>query len=313
MPGIVLLGPQRHTQLLVEAMSMLGVSGPCAAITAGWQEREAEVDELNQVVGQQTSNLLLHERAEAIFRDDTLFREAHRAHQEQLKMLQDIYKNRLLDLQKSVSRMLQSRTKKPQLYDLEIDHGMALIRNLDEHHYARLRQINDAFDQRWQPAERSDIAQHREELRAMIEPCDTIFISGGHVAVLLNRIRMFGLEDMLASKAIVAWSAGAMVLSKRIVLFHDTPPQGFGHAEVFESGLDLIGNIIPLPHARTRLKLDDAERVSLFARRFNEEQCITLDQNSGLVLNEGKILKSRSNTFRLLEKGALESLEATWH
>lgn len=313
MPGIVLLGPQRHKQLLVEAMSTLGVTGPCAAITAGWQEREAEVDELNHVVGQQTSNLLLHERAEMIFREDTLFREAHRAHQEQLKMLQDIYKTRLRDLQKSIQSLIQTRNKKPQLYDAEIEHGMEMVRQLDLHHYARLGEINQDFEQRWQPCERSDIRHHREELEAIIDPCDCIFISGGHVAVLLNRIRLFGLERLLASKSIVAWSAGAMILSKRIVLFHDTPPQGFGHAEVFEGGLDLIGNIIPLPHARTRLKLEDAVRVSLFARRFNSERCITLDENSGIVLDQGQIVKSRSNTFRLLEKGTLESLEATWH
>lgn len=313
MPGIVLLGPQRHKQLLVEAMSMLGVAGPCAAITAGWQEREAEVDELNQVVGQQTSNLLLHERAEAIFRDDTLFREAHRAHQERLKMLQDIYKVRLQDMQKSIRSLHQSRNKKPQLYDTEIDHGMEMIRHLDAHHFKRLAEINLDFEQRWQPAERSDIRQHRDELADILAPCDCIFISGGHVAVLLNRIRLFGLESMLATKSIVAWSAGAMVLSKRIVLFHDSPPQGFGHAEIFEGGLDLIDNIIPLPHARTRLKLEDHVRVSLFARRFNQERCITLDENAGIVIEDGCIIKSRSNTFRLLEKGTLDSLEATWH
>jgi peptidase E len=313
MPGIVLLGPQRHTQLLVEAMSMLGVTGPCAAITAGWQEREAEVDELNQVVGQQTSNLLLHERAEAVFREDTLFREAHRAHQEQLKALQDIYRNRLQDLQKSVGRMLTMSHKRPQLYQVEINHAMDLIRQLDEHHYDRLAQLNQEFEQRWQPSERSDIQKHREELRDIIDPCDCIFISGGHVAVLLNRIRLFGLEDIMAQKAIVAWSAGAMILARRIILFHDSPPQGFGHAEVFEGGLNLIGNIIPLPHARTRLKLGDNQRISLFAKRFNKEKCITLDENSGLVLEEGNIVKSRSNTFRLLEKGTLEALEATWH
>ena len=90
----------------------------------------------------------------------------------------------------------------------------------------------------------------------------------GHVAVLLNRLRIFKLEPMLAQKPIIAWSAGAMVLAKRIVLFHDTPPQGKGFAEVFEAGLGLYSNLIPLPHAAKRLQLDNPTRVSIFARRF---------------------------------------------
>jgi hypothetical protein len=46
------------------------------------------------------------------------------------------------------------------------------------------------------------------------------------VAVLVNRLRLFGLGDLVADKTVFAWSAGAMAVSERVVLFHDDPPQG---------------------------------------------------------------------------------------
>jgi hypothetical protein len=79
---------------------------------------------------------------------------------------------------------------------------------------------------------------------------------------------------------IFAWSAGAMVLGERVVLFHDHPPQGEGFAEVLESGLGLYRGLIPLPHSRRRLRLSDRVRVSLLARRFPGFRCLAMDEGS---------------------------------
>jgi hypothetical protein len=49
-----------------------------------------------------------------------------------------------------------------------------------------------------------------------------------------------------------------MALTDRIVLFHDRSPQGFGHPEIYGRGLSVLHNVVPLPHARARLLLDDA-------------------------------------------------------
>ena len=75
-----------------------------------------------------------------------------------------------------------------------------------------------------------------------------------------------------------------MALGERIVLFHDSPPQGAGHAEVLRSGLGLYAGIVALPHARRRLKLDDPDRVSLFARRFAPDRCLAFDDGARLDL-----------------------------
>ena len=62
MRPVVLLGPQRLRPDLVEAVDRVGVDGPVAAVTAGWQEREDEIDELSAHLRRPTHNLQLHRR-----------------------------------------------------------------------------------------------------------------------------------------------------------------------------------------------------------------------------------------------------------
>ena len=76
-----------------------------------------------------------------------------------------------------------------------------------------------------------------------------------------------------ARTPVAAWSAGAMAIAERVVLFHDHPPQGAGNAEVFEAGLGLVRGAVFLPHAATRLALDDVGRVALLARRLPPAAC----------------------------------------
>ena len=67
---IVLLGPQRFRPTLRETIDSLGVDGPVAVITAGWQERESEYGELREHLGCEIHDLLLYHR-----HDDVLLRD----------------------------------------------------------------------------------------------------------------------------------------------------------------------------------------------------------------------------------------------
>jgi hypothetical protein len=109
-----------------------------------------------------------------------------------------------------------------------------------------------------------------------------VAFAGGHVAALLNRLRLFDVASVVGERPIVAWSAGAMALSERIVLFHDSPPWGAGNAEVLDHGLGLCPGVLPLPHARRRLRLQDPRRVDLLVRRFAPLRCVGLDEGSKL-------------------------------
>ena len=122
--------------------------------------------------------------------------------------------------------------------------------------------------------------------------------------ILLNRLRLFDIGTLLADRNVVAWSAGAMALADRIVLFHDHPPQGAGIAEVADRGLGLFRGVIPLPNAGERLRLDDPQRMSLFARRFAPEQCVTLDRGAALIWRDHKLVEWAA-TFRVTRQGSL--------
>ena len=72
-----------------------------------------------------------------------------------------------------------------------------------------------------------------------------------------------------------------MLITQQIVLFHDSPPQGRGDPEVYDDGLGLAPNVVALPHANYRLKLDDEQRVAIFSRRFSPSTCVILDEGCG--------------------------------
>jgi hypothetical protein len=104
-------------------------------------------------------------------------------------------------------------------------------------------------------------------------------IAGGHVGVLADVLHLFNVAASLRP-AVIAWSAGAMALSERIVLFHDRSAHGPGHPEMYGRGLSVFGNVVPLPHARARLLLEDAPHMAVFARRFAPARCVLLENGT---------------------------------
>jgi hypothetical protein len=148
------------------------------------------------------------------------------------------------------------------------------------------------------------LAAQRADLERLVGAAGLVCIAGGHVAVLLNRLRLYGLGQALRAKALAAWSAGAMALAERVVLFHDHPPQGAGNAEVFDAGLGLVRDAVLLPHAATRLATRDTSRLVLLARRMAPADCYTLDDGSRLLWRRGRLVDA-AGSRRLARAGAL--------
>ena len=121
--------------------------------------------------------------------------------------------------------------------------------------------------------------------------------------MLLSRLRLFDVVPLLDGRPVFAWSAGAMAVCDRVVLFHDSPPQGAGDPEVLDAGLAMCRQLVALPHARTRLKLDDPVRVSLFARRFAPATCVVLDAGARLDW-DGREWTAGADTPRLERRAA---------
>lgn len=309
MTNIVILGPQRFQTCIKDAVKSMGLNGPFASITAGWQERESEIEELDEHLGEETLNLLLHQRGEDIFRGDPVFREAHRQHQAQLQKLQTLYRLRLNNLQGAVEDLMRHRKEHvAEMIDPEIEDAQRLVTLLDEHHLNRIQQLHDDFLDKWKSDVGAKVMDHHDEIAEILQRCSGVLIAGGHVAVLLNRIRLLRLEPLIRDKPIIAWSAGAMVLGQKVVIFHDSPPQGRGYAEVFENGLGLYPDMIPFPHAQKRLMLNDPMRVSMLAGRFPNDRCLTFEHGSTISFSRDR-WHSQSGIRCLRMDGSLEDLE----
>ncbi len=303
---IVLLGPQRFQPTVVEALDALGAEGTVALVTAGWQEREEEVEELQQHLGRPTLNLQLYARAEAALSEDRPLADALRRRQDRLQQMQELYRLRLghaLDAARELMRLGQPA----ELLVAERRSAIRVLRGLDTGHLHRVAAVEREFDETWRPTERAAVARRREELGELLGRCGALAIAGGHVAVLLNRLRLFDLVPLLGRMPIVAWSAGAMALAPRVLLFHDSPPQGPGNAEVLDAGLGLVKRLLPLPHARRRLRLDDPSRVALLARRAAPLACVALDPGARVDLVDGRCVGA-PGTLRLHARGGLVPL-----
>jgi len=309
---IVLLGPQSPDPTLAEVLDDLEASGalpagaPIATVTAGWREREGEA-ELVPLGDHPWTDLALYRRAEELSAADPELAAAHNETQARLKLLRRAYNVRLASLVTAHVELAGLGGEDPMLAE-ERDDALAMLRELDRRHLARVAEIRAEYEERISPHERPEVVRRREEIAAALDGTGAVAIAGGHVATLLNRLRGFGITDLIGSRPLIAWSAGAMALSSRIVLFHDRPPWGPGNAEVFERGLGVVEGLILLPDATRRLALEDAVRTARLARRLAPDTCVLLDPGARLELR-GKMWAGRG-ARRLDPSGAAVPLAA---
>ncbi|MCC6528038.1 MAG: Type 1 glutamine amidotransferase-like domain-containing protein [Polyangiaceae bacterium] len=285
--AIVLCGAQRFDPTLGRAVRALGLDGPVALVTAGFQEREAEDQDIRAELGGTVENLRLHARADEAFAADAELRAAHRERQGALRHKQDFYRIRLEHALEAQHVVSQRRAPAAILAE-EHEASLAEIRQLDAYHLGQCSRIHRAFETAVQPFERPAIARHRDELARILAASSLLVLAGGHVATLLNRLRLFGVAELCPGKPVAGFSGGAMVLCERVVLFHDSPPQGPGAAEVLDHGLGLCPGYVALPQPEMRLRLDDAERVSVMARRFAPARVLALPSGAAVTLEQGR-------------------------
>ena len=75
------------------------------------------------------------------------------------------------------------------------------------------------------PTSSEPIARHRGEVAELLRDAAVLAIAGGHVGILLRCLRLFAVVPS-PELPVVAWSAGAMALTERVVLYNDRGPQG---------------------------------------------------------------------------------------
>lgn len=305
-PRRIVLGPQRFLPTVNRALADLGVDGPVAVVSAGWQEREDEIDELAAHVDRKVLKLQLYRRAEELRLGDPELDRALHERQESIRQLQELYRVQLTHALEA-ARELMRRPQRHGALDAHRRAAIRAVRTLDRQHLRRVRTLHARWERKWSPATRSVVARGRDELAKELRHAAALAIAGGHVAVLLNRLRLFDVPALAAKLPIVAWSAGAMALAEQVVLFHDSPPQGPGDAEVLEMGLGVLPGIVPLPHAGKRMRLEDRVRVALFARRFAPAIAVRLDAGARLDW-DGTAWRAQPGTQRLSARGTLREM-----
>jgi len=282
---IILLGPQRRPTLdgMVRSLGLgSDLSGPVATVTAGWQEREPDDAELAALLGGRAVNLGLYRRwLDVQDRDPEYFAGARRL-ADTLAELQDLYLLRL-DYALGAVYAVQRRSASGDA----VPDAVAAVRELDTGHLRRVNGARLEFFEQLAPHDRPVIAGHRAEVSAALADAAALIIAGGHVGVLAEVLHLFNVAAALNGAPVIAWSAGAMALADRIVLFHDRSPQGPGHAEVYGSGLSLVRDVVLLPHARARLLLDDTTRMAVFAQRFAPARCVPLEAGTRIDISAG--------------------------
>jgi hypothetical protein len=301
---VTLLGPQRRPTVDAVAAS-LPAGEPVATVTAGWQEREGDDAELSKLLGSRDVNLGLYRRWLDVAERDPAFAAGERAVQEAVGELQALYLLRLDHALQAVYE-IGRRSGTDLLRASVLAESLAAVRDLDRAHLHRVSQVRLEFYADMRPHDRPVIAGHRAEVAEVLAGAAALVVAGGHVGVLADVLHLFNVAAAVRSP-VIAWSAGAMALAERIVLFHDRSAHGPGHPEVYASGLSLVRGMVPLPHARARLLLDDAPRMAVFARRFAPARCVLLENGTRIDIDNGTWT---ATTRVLAEDGHVTALEA---
>jgi hypothetical protein len=333
---VILLGPQRRPTVdaVARSLGLAGSENRVATITAGWQEREPDDTELSTLLGGHAVNLSLYRRWLDVQDRDPQFATAERELAGTLAELQDLYLLRLDYALRAVYAV--QRRSGPALEGGALAEAIAAVRELDAAHLRQVDNVRGEFFQRLPPHDRPVIAGHRAAVQGILDEAGALVIAGGHVGVLAEVLHLFNVAAALhqwvghqwvghqgaghqgaghqgaGRSPVIAWSAGAMALTDRIVLFGDRSPQGPGHPEVYGSGLSVLRDVVLLPHARARMLLDDTPRMAVFARRFAPARCVLLDGGTRIELdsNSGGDIGWPPGVRVIAADGRVTSLEA---
>ncbi|HET7399153.1 MAG TPA: hypothetical protein VFJ94_11605 [Intrasporangium sp.] len=281
----ILLGPQRFTTTVTPALRSLDADGPVAVINAGWEEREGDDGELDGLLDGRGRNLRLYERTFEVLAEDERFAAAGLAFRDRQDELRAFYGIRLRAAMDAVAEVLH-RSSPHGLRGTAVEAAIAAVRDVDTWYAGQLKELYREVDAAAPPEQSEPIARHRSEIDAVLQECCAVVLPGGHVGSLVRALRLFRVR-IPAHLPVIAWSAGAMALTERVVLFHDFGPHGASFPEVYDRGLARLPGIAVFPHAKRRLRLDDPEALQVLARRFADLRLLLLDTGTFLRFEAG--------------------------
>jgi hypothetical protein len=290
-----LLGPQRFLTTAGAVVRGLGVDGPVATITAGWEERESDDTELDSVLDGRSQNLRLFGRMMDVLERDAAVAAAALALRDAVDDLAGAYSVRLHHALDAVYA-LRRRKGREDVLAAAYEDGVEAVRRLDQWYLDEVRGLYaEAYASG--AAARSELwAEHRAEVGELLTGSSVLAVAGGHVGMLLRTMQFFSVRPA-PELPVVAWSAGAMAMTRTVVLFNDFAESHPG-AEVWDRGLARVEQVIALPHARRRIHLDDRVRTQIFVRRFQGYACLLLDDGARVAIGADGALPAGARVLR---------------
>lgn len=299
-PRITLLGPQREPRLR-GAVSRLGLEGArFATITAGWRDRESEDALLDQELGGNTVNLGLWHLMQQVWEADPELAAADRQRRAVMAEMQELYLVGVAKAAEALAAMRAHQARTPWVREIASADAVQITRDMDARHLARVEELHQEFYDRYEPQHRDAVVTARFAVGHAISQTEAVVIPGGHVGVLLGALHVFNLGPALAEptrdetgravststlhRPIIAWGAGAMALTERVVLFYDDSVLLPGVSEMLMRGLGLTRDLVALPSAKDRLDIKNPERMQLLAARCAPAVPLLLDEHAEVTL-----------------------------
>ncbi len=303
-PRITLLGPQREPRVSKVA-ERLGLHGRrFAMITAGWRDRETEDELLSDLLGRNTVNLGLWGLMQQVWEHDPELAEGDRRRRLIHTEMQELYLIGLEQAAEAVRRIREHTPRDERAVEMAIEDVLDVMRGLDARHLERIADLNHSFYARYEPQHRDAVVEGRFRVGRAIADCEAIVITGGHVGVLMGALHLFNLAPALAAprqpspevaeeadpppvllRPVLAWGAGAMALTERVLLFYDHAVVSPPVSELLMEGLGLTRGIVALPSPKDRLDMHDPGRMSVLARRAQPGHALLLEEQADVTLS----------------------------
>jgi hypothetical protein len=281
---VTLLGPLGDSVDLAAELDALGVDGPVALITAGWEEGERNDADIDRRLGGGSRNLGLYGRRLDVLGSDDEYADAERLLRTQLDELREVHLLRLRHALDGVDAVRRRFAGSPEGTELEM--AIAAVRTLDDGHVTAIAEAYQRFYSAHPPHEQPIISAHRDEVASIVAGCAAIAIAGGHVGVLNDCLHLCNIAALIETQPVLAWSSGSMAVCDRIVVVDDDDPAGRPD-EIYDIGIGVAHGLVALPEA-ARLHAHDPERLALLARRSAPSVCAVFDPGDRLQLISGR-------------------------
>ena len=249
---------------------------------------------------------LYHSKQQVIQQVKLFYREKNagliRILQSQLTLLKESFKG--MSLARALGYdVVQGQTRLHSLKPIEllyhyacqdIQASMEKIRENDAQMLKVCHEIDEYFFTTSQVAQDPLYQTLKRQLEERILTSNSIFIFGGHIAVLWNRLNFFKLKEAfqtaLARGAnFYTVSAGSLCLCDYLVVFDDNSNEWTGSSrmydfELFDQGFGLVTKVQLFPHCKDYIFMEDPDTIAYTAARFNHSMSVGLDQNSFLLM-----------------------------